>query len=48
MEWAASGSLLQELHQDWEQLPCQDSWLCKNVGFILLVQAGSSGGKAKV
>lgn len=48
MEWAASGSLLQELHQDREQLLCQDSWLCKNVGFVLLVQAGSSGEKAEV
>lgn len=47
MEWAASGSLLQKLYQDREQLPCQDSWLCKNVGFILLVQAGSSGRESR-
>lgn len=48
MEGTASRSLLQELHKDREQLPCQDSWLCKNVGFILLVQAGGSEGKAEV
>lgn len=48
MERAASGRLLQELQQDREQLPCQDSQLRKNIGFVLLVQAGGSvGGKAK-
>lgn len=48
MEGTASRSLLQELHKDREQLLCQDSWLRKNVGFILLVQAGGSEGKAEV
>lgn len=47
MEWAGIGHLLQELQQEGEQLLCQDGRLRKNVGFVLLVQAGGSGREPK-
>lgn len=40
-----AGSLLQELHQEGQQLLRQGGWLRKHIGFVLLVQAVGAVGE---